>query len=135
MTDNIVAIDFNGVKVILDDNTELIRLSLASSVTNTPETLTNNIDGTNYQVPASKKATVIFFESGNAGDASQNLIQSDDDDGNTGAVTLLSQAGVDGMPDNTIFISAEVAATKFITMDSSSTAAHAIAIFIIEEAA
>ena len=134
MTQNIIAIDFNGVKFLIEDgNTKLIRLNLASSVSGTPETLTNNIDGTNYQVPSAKKATVIFFESGAAGHASQDLIYADNEDGNTNSVQILDSVGIDTMPNNTIFQSEEVPADKWINMNSSSSAAHSIVIYIVEE--
>jgi len=125
MTDNIKALDINGVKVLLDDNTDLI--ILAGNSINGTTTMLDTRDNTKYQVPASKKATIIFVTTSTLG-AAQRIIFADDEDGTTNAVTLF-EPGV--TYSGRIFISAEVPASKFINITETSITAYDFT--IIEE--
>ncbi len=116
MTDNIIALDFNGVKVILDDNTRLVRLQSTGAG---DVTMHDTADDSNYQVPTGKKFTIIFIESGSFG-AGDKIISSTVADSTTGEVVLL-EPGANNLS-LTIFISTEVAADLFITkVDAAST--------------
>ena len=126
MTDNIKAIDFNGVKIKLDDNTVLIQLA-GASVTGTV-TMNDTRDATKYQVPVGKKATIIFITDGTWNAASDKLIFADDEDGTTNAVTLFEPLAVIA---NLIFISAEVPAEKFLNVTDNTTGTYDI--HIVEE--
>ncbi len=131
MTDNIIAFDFNGVKVIRDSNTELIQLigTISSSGT---LTFFDTRDNTKYQVPASKKATMIFLTLFDAVQVADKIIQSDDEDASTNPVTLF-EPGILTSISNIIFISAEVAATKFINQTAAGGFFVAPEIWVIEE--
>lgn len=109
MTNNIIAIDFNGVKVVLDSNTKLIHL-IKPLVADT-ETLHNIADNSNYQVPTGKKATVIFSTKNFP---NHDLIYADNLSGTTNEVSLLDNSGT--AIDNTIIITVAVPADKFITI-------------------
>lgn len=126
MTDNIIGFDFNGVKVVKDDNTELIQLK-GNSVNGTI-TLTDTRDASQYQVPAGKKAHVIFIVDVNF--VVGSLIYADDLDGTTNAVTLLDPSAD---LTNIIFISAEIPASKFVNITDNNIQAYEI--YVVEESA
>ena len=131
MTDNIVALDFNGVKIKLetDDSTVLIKL-IATGNTGTAVTFHDQRDQTNYQVPTNKKAKIIFIEAANMSAANDDIFFADNADGTTNKVTLI-EALVDVV--NEIFISATIPADKFINMIDA--ASNVFTIFIVEETA
>jgi len=131
LTNNIVAFDFNGVKVIKDSNTELIRL-LRNNAVEATETLVDQRDVTNYQVPTGKKATVIFFETQTDAGGNQTLIRADNEDGTTNSVVLLGDI-TSGIMSNKIFISAEVPADKWINSTHTGAANVTYDLWIIEE--
>ena len=113
MTDNILALNFKGVKVILDDNTILVRLTVPPS-SSTDTTFHNTVNDTNYQVPSGKKATIIFIEQWKiTNNALTFLGFADNADGDTNAVSLFKPNVITTITD-LIFISAEVPADKFI---------------------
>ena len=113
MTNNIVAIDFNGVKVVKDSNTKLIRLTATSAV---DISYHDTSTGGNYQVPSGKKFTIIFIENFDA-NTTTKIESTTVADSTTGAVTLFDP-GNDKVT-NVIFISSEVAANLFITNTTS----------------
>jgi len=117
MTDNIVALDFNGVKVVLDDNTVLIRMNIQSTTADTALTMHDNRDNTNYQVPTGKKATMIFIENYDEGAGGGSIFFADNADGTTNAVTLFQPNTTDAFVD-IIFISAEIPADKFVNAEA-----------------
>lgn len=127
MTDNIKAIDFNGVKIKLDSNTVLIQLK-GNSVNGTV-TLNDTRDATKYSVPASKKAHLIFITTLSFS-GTDKILFADDEDGTTNAVTLYQPAAVIS---SVIFVSEEIPAGKFINITD--TAITAYEIFIVEESA
>ena len=118
MTDNIKALDYNGVKVKLDTNTKLKILQGATSGSDnlTLHDLTNN---SNYQVPVGKKATIIFFEQIHPQSVNASIIYADNVDGNLNAVTLLAPNTTSNLG-SFIFISAEVPAGKYINQRNAS---------------
>lgn len=126
MTDNIVAVDFNGVKVLLDSNTALITLKGVSTLNNTV-TMKDIRDATQYQVPTGKKAKVIYITTM---DAAQELIYADDLDGTTNSVELLDP---DTNMSNKIIISAEIPADKYLNITGG--AASSYEVTIVEESA
>ena len=126
MTDNIKAIDFNGVKIKLDDNTVLINLA-GTSVSGTV-TMNDTRDASKYQVPASKKATIIYVADATFNAAGDKLIYADDEDGTTNAVTLFEPLAVIA---NMIFISAEVPASKYLNITDNTALSYSVT--IVEE--
>ena len=116
MTQNIKALDFNGVGVALDSTTKLVHLFAPAAAAT--ETLHNREDNSNYQVPTGKKFTVIYITSstGMTNESTDLLIYADDADGTTNAVTLLG--GPTAFGDAKIFISAEVPAAKYINKNA-----------------
>lgn len=131
MTTNVKAFDFNGVKVKRDSNTRLVRLTVPSGVGAADTTFHDSADGTNYQIPASKKATIIYIESYNLSGFTASIAYADDADGNTNAVDLFKPASDTA---NLIFISDEAPANKYINLLVGGTQAEVI-IYAIEEAA
>ena len=130
MTDNIKALDFNGVKIELDTNTILIKLNAPGAAT--VETLIDARDGSTYQVDASKKAHIVYIGSQTGmGSAGDKIIYADNEDGTTNAVTLFDNFSTNK---DTIAISAEIPASKYINKDSAA-AGDIIVIYIVEEAA
>ena len=128
MTDNIVAFDFKGIKVLVDSNTRLVRLVSAGTAENTSwhDSFTN----ANYQVPSSKKFRIIYLEDadfGGAGLASTTAV-----DSATGAAVIMS-AGVAGL-ENTIMFSSSVAQNLFITTNGGQLNGASI-VWGVEEAA
>ena len=128
MTNNIKALDVGGVKVKLDDDTVLITMSgvgVAGTIT-----VTDTRDNTQYQVPAGKKATIVYItalpDTSGVGD---KLLYADDLDGITNAVTLLEPFG-SAITDE-IFISAEIPAGKYLNFTDNS--AQPYTILVIEE--
>lgn len=128
MTNNIKALDVGGVKVKLDDDTVLITMSgvgVAGTIT-----VTDTRDNTQYQVPAGKKATIVYItalpDTSGVGD---KLLYADDLDGTTNAVTLLEPFG-SAITDE-IFISAEIPAGKYLNFTDNS--AQPYTILVIEE--
>jgi len=126
MTNNILAFDFNGVKVVRDSNTELIRLTSPADAS--PATLHDSRDDTNYQVPTGKKAHVIFVEASSLNAAANQLISSTSADSTAGEVVLFKP---DSNITNLIFISSEIAAELFINVVDA--AQQALTIHIVEE--
>ena len=113
MTNNIIALDFNGVKIILDSTTKLVRITIPTGTASTT-TFHDSADNTNYQVPTGKKATIIFIDTWDVTLASgMDISFADNADGNTNAVTIFDPATA-ALISNLIFISAEVPADKFI---------------------
>jgi hypothetical protein len=112
MTDNILALDINGVKVIRDSTTKLINLSGVASVGY--KTFHNKEDDSNYQVPVGKKCTVIYLNQWHCTDTACTLVYADNLDGSTNAVTLFAPNSL-ADESNTLLISAEVPAGKYIT--------------------
>ena len=128
MTDNVVAADINGVKVILDSNTTIITLKGASL--NGTVTLTDIRNNTKYQVPTGKKAKIIFVVDSSNLNASNLIAFADNQDGTTNAVTLY-QPGT--TTTNVIFISANIPADKFINITGDNIDAYDFE--IVEESA
>ena len=123
MTNNIKALDVGGVKVKLDDDTVLITMSgvgVAGTIT-----VTDTRDNTQYQVPAGKKATIVYItalpDTSGVGD---KLLYADDLDGTTNAVTLLEPFG-SAITDE-IFISAEIPAGKYLNFTDNSAQPYTI---------
>ena len=129
MTDNIVSFDFNGVKVIKDANTKLIRLTALPA--SSDETFHNSADDSNYRVPSGKKATIIYIEKWRAGSSASTISYADNLDGDTNAVDLW--APVDSLVDDTLFISAEVPALKYINFIYVSGSNISVICYIVEE--
>ncbi len=133
MTQNIIAMDFNGVNVLLDTNTKLINLTVPTGLS-ANRTAHNAEDGSNYQVPVGKKATIIYIENYDVNTAFTSYLgYSDDLDGNTNAVPLVTGDGAGTALTNTIFISAEVPASKYIGFIFVSGSSTALNFWIIEE--
>ncbi len=109
MTQDIRAVDFNGVKVRMNTTTKLIHLFSPNIVG--PETLHNREDNANYQVPAGKKATVIFITLLQNFTVTDRVIFADDADGTLNEVDIVRPNGPFA---NLIFISQEIPALKFI---------------------
>jgi len=130
MTDNIVAFDFNGVKVLIDSNTVLKHLSESNSGA-TPVTLKDALTGADYQVPTGKKCTIIFFADYTAPGMGQDLITSTVADSTTGAVEILALEAA--VITNKILILSSVAAELFITFNSTNASAHSVDLTAIEE--
>ena len=128
MTQNIKALDFNGVKVELDGNTSLIKLKAVNSASSYT-TFHDQRDNSNYQVPTGKKATIIFIDSASMANASDKIVYADDLDGGTNEVVLVTSP-VATLTDE-VFISAEVPADKYINAFDTSTDTYII--WIIEE--
>jgi len=129
MTNNIVALDFLGVKVILDVNTKILKLAAPQAAT--VETLDSLADGTAYQVPTGKKATIINIALASGMDAvTDEVIRADDEDGVVNKV-ILSVAPND-LGADALFLSAEVPADKFINKNSAA-AGDTLDLWIIEE--
>lgn len=129
MTNNIISFDFNGVKVLKDSNTKLIKLKSPSTSVNT--SLHDFKDNTNYQVPAGKKFTIIYIENFTP-NGTPILSSTTVVDSATGAVTLRSSNNA--TTTNEIFISSEVAANLFITITGAGISGTTI-IYGIEETA
>jgi len=110
MTQNIKAVDFNGVKVRLDANTQLFTLLNTAPANSTMHKLNG---GANYQVPALKKATVIFV---GRQDGLKEIFQADDLDGVAGKITLIEDPTA--VITDKVIISIEVPALKFINNES-----------------
>ena len=91
MTNNIIALDFNGVKIILDGDTKLVMLTIPDT-TGVTTSFHNSADNTNYQVPSGKKATIIFIEAWKTTTASIKISFADNADGDTNAVELFVPA-------------------------------------------
>ena len=132
MTDNIVAIDFNGVKIKLetDDSTVLIELK-ATGNTGTAVTFHDARDNSNYQVPTGKKAHIIFIDLMQGSEANDEIFFADNADGTTNAVTLIDSKAT---LTDVIFITAEIPADKFINKVAD-TSGRAADLWIIEESA
>jgi len=112
LTNNIVGFDFKGVKVIKDANTALIRIK--GQTINGTITMTDIRDGSKYQVPAGKKATMIYITDSPI-DINDETFYADNLDGTTNAVKLW---GGDQNTQDFIFISAEIPANKFFNVTS-----------------
>lgn len=128
MTNNIKALDVNGVKIELDTNTALIQC-VGTSVIGTV-TVTDGRDNTQYQVPAGKKATVIYLTELDFRSPGDRLIYADNLNGTTNAVTLIENLL---QSQNIIFISAEIPAGKYLNITDA--AANPYNFYILEESA
>jgi len=117
MTENIVGIDFNGVKVLLDSNTKLLQMK-GSSVNGTV-TVTDATEGGKYQVPTGKKANIIFVTSITGTGGTDRFIFADDEDGTTNEVIILQTNQT-----NQIFISVDIPADKFLNVTDNSITAY-----------
>lgn len=93
--------------------------------------MTDTRDNTKYQVPASKKATIIYITDSGIGTGADLVIYADDEDGTTNAVTLYDPGAA--AQDNIIFISAEVPASKYINFTANGVDSYNYT--IVEEAA
>jgi len=128
LTDNLVSLDFNGVKFLFDSNTKLVRLipdgSLEDKSWHDTET------GAVYVVPAGKKARLIFLELFEP-IASTILSTTTVVDSATGAVTLISSGAGDIV--NTIILSASIAAGLFITTTGAALNGTIGVVFLLEE--
>lgn len=130
MTQNIMSVDYNGVKVLLDSNTKLI--FLYSPNVADPETCHDMATGNNYQVPVGKKATVIYLTKISM-DVTDTAVYADDVDGTTNAVTIFTAATpAMAIATNMIYISIEIPAGKYINRVSGA-GAHDFDVVIIEE--
>lgn len=131
MTDNVVAFDFNGVKVVRDSNTKLKMLYAPKGATT--ETLHDVETGADYQVPTGKKFKVIYLETLDQFTAGKKIHYADDADGTTNAVTLVAGfAAASTYLQTVIFISGEAPADKYINAVKS-VSADDIVIFGVEE--
>jgi len=114
MTNNILAADISGVKVLLTDgNTRIVTLQ-SPNAANT-ETLHDISDDANYQVPTGKKFTIIFIVAADFATANDRIISSTAADATTGEVILYEPAA---SITNEIFVqsnAAAVAADLFVT--------------------
>ena len=123
MTNNVLGFDINGVKVFKDSNTELKRLFIPTTGSTTCLSLLDAKTNTTYQVPAGKKCTIIYIISEVVTGGSQDLIYSDTaDEPPTNSVLLLDSVGIAQYGNNSLFISAEVPALKYIGLDSNNAA-------------
>lgn len=125
MTDNILAIDFNGVKILLDANTKLKRLTTGASGTVTLHDAENDTD---YQVPAGKKATIIYIESTPSFSGTDRIISSTAADATTGETVLIQPAS---QITDLIFISEEISENLYITKVDPNTGTTIL--YVIEE--
>lgn len=127
MTNNILALDFNGVKIILDANTKLKHLLAPSNAQ--PISLDDVSTGSPYEVPVGKKGRIIFFTTLDVG-ALSTLSKTTVVDSLTGAVTIIAAGAIDAT--NEIFISDSIAAGFFITQGNGNFGA-ATNLWLIEE--
>lgn len=125
MTNNIKGLDFNGVKVKFDGNTKLIHVK-GNSINGTI-TVTNAVDGTQYQVPVGKKATIVYIVTLADLGGADLMRYCDDLDGTTNPVNLL----VAPQTANTIVISDEIPATKYLNYTNNNINAYDF--YLIEE--
>jgi len=130
MTNAIFMIDFNGVKFSLPTNAVFKRL--AANATTALLSLHDTVDGSNYQVPIGKKFTIIYIENYDSSDASARIISSTAVDATTGAIELFLP-GVTSLISNLIFLSTEVAADAFITMDGTGVWTSGCILYGVEE--
>lgn len=134
MTDNIIALNFNGIKVVLDSNTKLIRLTIPA-VINTDRTFHDTGDDSNYQVPTGKKAKIIYVEEWDMANTADKIVYADDLDGTTNGVTLWDPKTATQIA-NTLFMSASIPADKYINFDAGGVNSNSLTvIWIIEESA
>jgi len=129
LTNNIKALDFNGVKILFDNNTRLINLQKPQALPT--ESMRDITSGDSYQVPVGKKARVIFgaMVMGSA----TGLIYADNEDGITNQVVLIDGTGAPNFT-NQIIITDEIPASKWIN-SVSDIAARAWSFTVVEEAA
>ena len=131
MTDNVIAIDFNGVKIILDSNTVLKRLVASATTVNL--SWHDSVDGGNYQVPTGKKAMIIFLEDldifGTREISSTTVV-----DSATGKIVIIAP-GVNTNFVNVLFLSASIAADLFITTTGGALNGTPGTIWLLEETA
>lgn len=137
MTNNVVGFDIGGVKGVIDTNTKIKRLTFSSTSTaaDSYHSLIDNSTGSAYQVPASKKAQIVYVNNfapiGNQG----SVIYADNSNGSTNAVDLLAPNNGVTLT-NFIFISASVPAQKYINFERASDAGtKAVDLYVVEEAA
>lgn len=134
MTENIIAFDFNGVNVILDSNTRLVRLTRVAAGTGSVS-MHDTADNSNYQVPALMKANLIFIENYDGIGASSKIIYADDADGTTNEVDLFVP-GSDEALTNFIFISADIPTGKFVNLDGGGSAMTGVTVvYAVEQLA
>jgi len=130
LTDNLVSLDFNGVKFLFDTNVKLVRLIPDGSLEN--KSWHDTETGAVYVVPTGKKARFIFselYESTTAGVLSTTTVV----DSATGAVTLIDTPAGDIV--NTIILSASIAAGLFITTTAGALNGTISVVFLLEESA
>ncbi len=130
MTENLVSLDFNGVKFLFDSNVKLVRLIPDGSLVN--KSWHDTETGAVYQVPTGKKARLIFvelFESIGTTVLSTTTAV----DAATGAVTLIDPGA--GDITNTIILTASIAADLFITTTVAALNGTIGVIFLLEESA
>lgn len=137
MTNNIIGWNVGGVTGVFDTNTKIKRLTFSSTSTaaDSFHTLIDQSTGAAYQVPASKKTTIVYITNFAPIDALGKLVYADDADGSTNAVNLYFPAVTTATTDS-IFVSASAPASKYINMRRTSNAGTKAAdVYAIEEAA
>ena len=129
MTENIVALDVNGAKVILDSNTKLFRLKATGA--GAAISCVNLSTGQDYQVPVGRKANIVYIFTANTVNPTEAIIYADNQNGTTNSVNLfLSLTTVT----DTIFVSADVPATKWINFNNA-VGTRVVDFYIIEQSA
>lgn len=126
MTNNIKALDINGVKVKLDSNTKVVHLYRPLGA-NT-ESLHDRATGADYQVPAGKKATCIYITSN---DSNHDLYFGPNLNSTAGATLFWNNVG--SAVSNLIVI-AEAAANDYFTVAADEKVDQDL-IIVIEESA
>lgn len=126
MTQNIVSIDFGGVKVLIDSNTKLLYLYTPTENANA-RSLHDMRDDTAYQVPTDKKATIIYIDTLAFAAGTEELFYADDEDGETNKVALWEGSTLG----DEILISEEIPTGKFINVIDN--AVQSAGLWIIEE--
>lgn len=137
MTNNVLGWNIGGVTGVIDTNTKIKRLSFSSTSTaaDSYHTVIDKATGSAYQVPASKKTTIVYFVNYAPIDALGKVVYADNADGSTNAVNMFSP-GVTTTSTDFIFVTVEAPASKYINFFRTANAGtKAVDLYAIEEAA